>query len=169
MLENDRKMISKSEWNRKEEDRGGDEACPPGFVRLLFSLSAIHLSPLLPLSLYTNSDRQKHTHTDTNTNMRGHTLTRSHVPNLRVAWCFWPMAQSLGCVSACVFMYFKAVLFRMQAGRKSGFSADKSIWLISFCPRPLTRSALLMCVCVGVCVRDTGYWSWEDPWELGWG
>lgn len=127
---------------------------------LLFFLSAIHLSPLLPLSLYTNSDRQKHTHrhtqTQTHTRTGTHAPTLSHVPNLRVAWCFWPMAQSLGCVSACVFMYFKAVLFRMQAGRKSGFSADKSIWLISFCPCPLTRSACL-CVSVWVCVRDTGY------------
>lgn len=107
---------------------------------LLFFLSAIHLSPLLPLSLYTHSHKQKRacTHTDT-------------VPNPRLAWCFWPMAQCLGCVSACVFMCFKAVLFRMQAGRESGFTADKSIWLISFCPCPLARSA---CLCVCMCLTQ---------------
>lgn len=81
--------------------------------------------------------------------MHKHTRT---VPNPRLAWCFWPLAQCLGCVSACVFMYFKAVLFRMQAGRESSFTADKSIWLISFCPRPPTRSA---CLCVCVCLTQS--------------
>lgn len=49
-------------------------------------------------------------------------------------------------------MCFKAVLFRMQAGRESSFTADKSIWLISFCPCPLT-SSVCVCVCLRLCVR----------------
>lgn len=126
---------------------------------LLFFFSAIHLSPLLPLSLYTHSHKQQTTK---------HACTHTHtVPNPRLAWCFWPVAQSLGCVSVCVFMCFKAVLFRMHAGRESGFTADKSIWLISFCPRPLTRS-VCMCVCLTQAIEvggAPGGWAGDGDWH----
>ena len=122
----------------------------------LFFLFAIHLSPLLPLSLYTHSHKQKHACTHTHT-----------VPNPRLAWCFWPVALCLGCVSVCVFMYFKAVLFRMHAGRESGFTADKSIWLISFCPCPLTRN-VCMCVCLTQAIEvggAPGGWAGDGDWH----
>lgn len=137
-MKNDERVRVEKERQQKEKDTEGDEACPPGFVWLLFFLC--HPSKPSATSV------PLHTHSQTKACMHTHT-----VPNPRLAWCFWPVAQCLGCVSACVFMYFKAVLFRMQAGRESGFTADKSIWLISFCPRPLTRSA---CLCVCVCLTQ---------------
>lgn len=67
-------------------------------------------------------------------------------------------------------MYFKAVLFRMQAGRASGLTADKSIWLISFCPCPLTRS-VCMCVCLTQTIEVGGSrgvgWGWRLASALG--
>lgn len=91
-----------------------------------------------------------------------------HCPKPQTSLVFLASGSVLGMrVAVCVSMCFKAVLFRMHAGRESGFTADKSIWLISFCPCPLTRS-VCMCVCLTQAIEvggAPGGWAGDGDWH----